>query len=96
MDTAPGGGRRGRPKKRWDDNIKEWTELPLAKTLRLVEDNDGRRKIARTSVVPLQPPTAKGRRRRRYAKSPLPPPPPPHTHTYIPPKPIIYSLTGRF
>ena len=38
--TVPGGRRRGRLKKRWDDNIKEWTELPLAKTLRLAEDKD--------------------------------------------------------
>ena len=54
--TVPGGRRRGRPKKCWHDNIKEWTELPLAKTLRLAEDKDGWRKIIKTSVVPLQPP----------------------------------------
>ena len=39
--TVPSGRRRGRPKKCWHDNIKEWTELPLAKTLRLAEDKDG-------------------------------------------------------
>ena len=54
--AVPGGRRRGRPKKCWHDNIKEWTELPLAKTLRLAEDRDGWRKIIKTSVVPLQPP----------------------------------------
>ena len=54
--TVPGGRSRGRPKKRWDDNIKEWAELPLAKTLRLAEDKDGWRKTVRTSVVPLQSP----------------------------------------
>ena len=54
--TVPGGRRRSRPKKCWHDNIKEWTELPLAKTLRLAEDKDGWRKIIKTSVVPLQPP----------------------------------------
>ena len=54
--TVPGGRRRGRPKKCWHDNIKEWAELPLAKTLRLAEDKDGWRKIIKTSVVPLQPP----------------------------------------
>ena len=48
--TVPGGRRRGRPKKCWHDNIKEWTELPLAKTLRLAEDRDGWRKIIKTSV----------------------------------------------
>ena len=62
--TVPGGRRRSRPKQRWDDNIKEWMEMPLAKTLRLAEDKDGWRKIVRTPVVPLQPPTAKRRRRR--------------------------------
>ena len=69
--TVPGGRRRGRPKKRWNDNIKEWTELPLAKALRLAEDKDGWRKIVKTSVVPLQPP----------------PPPHTHTHTHPPPPP---------
>ena len=54
--TVPGGRRRGRPKKCWHDNIKEWTELPLAQTLRLAEDKTGWRKIIKTSVVPLQPP----------------------------------------
>ena len=54
QDTVPGGRRRGRPKKCWHDNIKEWTELPLAKTLRLAEEKDGWRKIIKTSVVPLQ------------------------------------------
>ena len=58
--TVPGGSRRGRPKKCWHDNIKEWTELPLTKTLRLAEDKDGWRKIIKTSVVPLQPPNGKG------------------------------------
>ena len=56
--TVPGGRRRGRPKKCWHDNIKEWTELPLAKTLRLAEDKDGWRKIIKTSVVPLQSPNS--------------------------------------
>ena len=51
--TVPGERRRGRPKKRWDDNIKEWTELPLAKTLTLAEDKDGWRKIVKTFVAPL-------------------------------------------
>ena len=54
--TVPGGRRRGRPTKCWHDNTEEWTELPLAKTLRLAEDKDIWRKIIKTSVVPLQPP----------------------------------------
>ena len=56
--TVPGGRRRGRPKKCRHDNIKEWTKLPLTKTLRLAEDRDGWRKIIKTSVVPLQPPNS--------------------------------------
>ena len=54
--TVPGGKRRGKPKTRWDDNIKEWTELPVAKTLRLAQDKDCWMKIVKTSVVPLQLP----------------------------------------
>ena len=42
--------------KYWHDNIKQWTELPLAKTPRLAEDKDRWRKIIKTYVVPLQPP----------------------------------------
>ena len=53
--TVPGGRRRGRPKKCWHDNIKEWTELPHAKTLRLAEDKDGWRKFIKTCGA-LQPP----------------------------------------
>ena len=56
QSTVPGGKRRGRTKKCWHNNIKERTELPLAKTLRPAEDKDGWRKIIRTSVVPLHPP----------------------------------------
>ena len=58
--TVPGGRRRGRPKNYWNDNIKEWTELLLAKTLRLAEDKDGWRKIIRHMWCPYSPPTAKG------------------------------------
>ena len=81
--TVPGGRRRGRPKKCWHDNIKEWTELPLAKTLRLAEDKDGWRKIIKTSVVPLQPPPPPSQRLRAadgdgltYLWCPYSPPPP--------------------
>ncbi|GFN84947.1 endonuclease-reverse transcriptase [Plakobranchus ocellatus] len=36
--TVNGGRRRGRQKKRWDDNIREWIGLELRNTLRKVED----------------------------------------------------------
>ena len=35
--TVPGGRKRGRQKKRWEDNIKEWTGLQLSDTLRKAE-----------------------------------------------------------
>ncbi|GFN94132.1 hypothetical protein PoB_002063800 [Plakobranchus ocellatus] len=35
--TVNGGRRRGRQKKRWDDNIREWTGLELRNTLRKVK-----------------------------------------------------------
>ena len=54
--TVHAGGDEADQKKCWHSNIKEWTELPLAKTLRLAEDRGGWRKIIKTSVVPLQPP----------------------------------------
>ena len=60
--TVPGGRKRGRPKKRWDDNIREWTGLPLAVTLRLAEDRTRWREVIRSSAVPQQPATAMGQR----------------------------------
>ena len=60
--TVPGGRKRGRPKKRWDDNIREWTGLPLAVTLRLAEDRTRWREVVRSSAVPQQPATAMGQR----------------------------------
>ena len=35
--TVPGGRKRGRQKKRWEDNIKEWTGLELSNTVRKAE-----------------------------------------------------------
>ena len=41
--TVKGGRRQGRQKKRWEDNIKEWTGLEFAKSQRAVrtEKNGG-------------------------------------------------------
>ena len=33
--------RRGRQKKRWEDNIKEWTEMELGDFVRAAEDREG-------------------------------------------------------
>ena len=38
--TVNGGRKKGRQKKRWEDNIKQWTELELSDTLRKVEDGE--------------------------------------------------------
>ncbi|GFO18712.1 endonuclease-reverse transcriptase [Plakobranchus ocellatus] len=38
--TVNGGRRRGRQKKRWEDNIREWTGLELRNTLRKAEDRE--------------------------------------------------------
>lgn len=54
--TVPGGRRRGRQKKRWEDNIKEWTGLSFADSQREAHDRGRWREIVRkSSVVPLQP-----------------------------------------
>ena len=42
--TVKGGRRQGRRKKRWEDNIREWTGLELAKSQKAVEN----RKIEET------------------------------------------------
>ena len=51
--TVRGGRRQGRQRKRWDDNIREWTGLEFAKSQRAVENREKWRKlVAKSSVVP--------------------------------------------
>ena len=51
------GARRGRQKKRWEDNSKEWTGMGFGDSLRAAEDGKGWKGIVATSsVVPRQPP----------------------------------------
>ena len=38
--TVQGGRRRGRQKNRWEDNIREWTDVQLSETLRLSENRE--------------------------------------------------------
>ena len=38
--TVKGGRRQGRERKRWEDNIREWTGLELAKSQRAVENRE--------------------------------------------------------
>ena len=51
-----GGRRQGRQRKRWEDNIREWTGLEFGKSQRAVENRENWRKlVARSSVVPQRP-----------------------------------------
>ena len=51
--TVQGGRRRGRQKKRWEDNITEWTGFRLGEALRKAEDREEwRTVVARSSLVP--------------------------------------------
>ena len=55
--TVPGKRARGRQKKRWEDNIREWTGMGLEKTIREAEDREGWRKMtAKSSVAPQRSP----------------------------------------
>ena len=52
-----GARKRGRQKKRWEDNIKEWTGMGFGDSLREAEDREGWKGIVATSsVVPRRPP----------------------------------------
>ena len=54
--TVRGSRKRGRQKKRWEDNIREWTGLDFATSQRAVEDRTRWREMVRTSSeVPLRP-----------------------------------------
>ena len=54
--TVKGGRRQGGQRKRWEDNIREWTGLEFGKSLRAVENRKRWRKlVAKSSVVPQRP-----------------------------------------
>ena len=54
--TVKGGRRPGGQRKRWEDNIREWTGLEFRKSQRAVENREKWRKVvAKSSVVPQQP-----------------------------------------
>ena len=51
--TVQGGRRRGRQRKRWEDNIKEWTGLEWNSILRKAENREEQRKlVVKFPVVP--------------------------------------------
>ena len=49
--TVKGARRRGRQKKRWEDNIKEWMGMGFGDSLRAAEDREGWKDIVATSSV---------------------------------------------
>ena len=54
--TVKGGRRQGGQRERWEDNIREWTGLELAKSQRAVENREKWRKlVVKPSVVPQLP-----------------------------------------
>ena len=54
--TVKGGSRQGRQKKRWEDNMREWTGLEFARSQRAVKNRGKWRKlVAKSSVVPQRP-----------------------------------------
>ena len=54
--TVKGGRRQGGQRKRWEDNIKEWTGLQFGKSRRAVENREKWRKlVAKLSVVSQRP-----------------------------------------
>ena len=55
--TVKGGRRQGRQRKRWEDNIREWTGLEFGKSQRAVENREKwRRLVVKSHVVPQRPP----------------------------------------
>ena len=52
--TVRGGRRQGRQRKRWEDNIREWTSLEFTKYQRVVENREKWRKLVAKSSVVLQ------------------------------------------
>ena len=54
--TVTGGKRQGRQRKRWEDNIREFTGLEFGKSQRAVENREKWRKlVAKSSMVPQRP-----------------------------------------
>ena len=53
--TVKRGRRQGRQRKRWEDVIREWTDLEFAKSQRAVENREKWRKLVAKSFVPQRP-----------------------------------------
>ena len=56
QSTVKGGRRQGRQRKRWEDNIREWTGLEFGKSQRAVENRGKWRKlVVKSSMLPQRP-----------------------------------------
>ena len=65
--TVKGGRRQGRQRKRWEDNIREWTGLEFGKSQKVVENGEKCGKpVVKSSVVPQRPPCLRDRWWRKY------------------------------
>ena len=54
--TVKGGRRQGGQRKRWEDNIREWTGVELVKSQRALKNREIWRKlVVKSCVVPQQP-----------------------------------------
>ena len=49
-----GGRRQGRQRKRWEDNIREWTGLEFAKSQRAVENREKWRKVVAPTTLAVK------------------------------------------
>ena len=54
------GRRKGRQKKRWEDNIREWTGLEFGKSQRAMEKRGGKL-VVKSSAVPRRPSPSRDR-----------------------------------
>ena len=53
--TMKGGRKQGRQRKRWEDNIREWTGLEFAKSQTVENREKWRKLVVKSSVVPKPP-----------------------------------------
>ena len=61
--TVKGGRNQGRQRKRWEDNIREWTGLEFGRSQRAEENREKWRKlVVKSSVVPQGPSRLRDRR----------------------------------